>query len=71
MQDVRFRGVFARGPEALRRGAITDLHPLGATWSRGFGVNELGEIVGVTGAAAWTWRFDPAPVNLPFPTGAG
>lgn len=134
-------------------GAITDLHPLGATWSRGFGVNDWGEIVGVasfggvvhgwkwktdnsqldlgvvynevvreinntseavgtasyngigqavmwtpngtaialnagvgsigsstsdgrrivgvTGATAWTTRFDPAPVNLPAPTGAG
>jgi hypothetical protein len=27
--------------------------------------------MGVTGSIAWTTRFDPAPVNLPFPTGAG
>jgi hypothetical protein len=49
-------------------GTITDLHPVGATWSRGFGINEQGEIVGVASFGGvvhgWKWKTDNSQLDL-------
>jgi uncharacterized membrane protein len=49
-------------------GTITSLHPVGATWSRAFGINEQGEIVGVAnfpdGTHGWKWLTNNASIDL-------
>ena len=49
-------------------GAITDLHPVGATWSGAQGINDFGDIVGVAmfnGVVhGWKWQPDNSTIDL-------
>jgi len=49
-------------------GTITDLNPLGATWSQASGISDIGEIVGVASFAGvvhgWKWKVDNSQLDL-------